>query len=661
MTQINNPSPFIVFCQKTIPLAFDESMSFMEALYAFKAYLENEVVPAVNTNAQAVEDLTTLVNQMQEYIDHYFDNLDVQEEINNKLDKLAQDGTLEDLIGEYIQPRIDAQNAEIAEIRGIVENVASGSPLVASSTDDMTDTTRVYVNTTDGKWYYYDGDSWEIGGTYQSSGISNSSVDVLMLDDLLQSNFNLNFSEPLDLGNAYTGFYKTDGTLNASTSFVNYHYALENGKIYTFNGENNYQCCGLVIMDSSNNVIYQSNPDISTRAPFTVTFKCKENNLTAYISYQNNYQDTEIRYYNTILRECTDVFNMLKYTYSIPEILTIASSYTKAGEVANNRIVFSHLQDHTSTVHMYQMSKGRKYKISCWDYSGVCGLLVASNTNEILYASSDATIHDSNYYPVDYTFTASKDGYILITYYNPAHPCSIEVINEVLNVDTINSPLYSKKISYNGDSIVAGYSSNGASINFPKYIGERFNMTVQNIAVGGGTVASETYNNGNPRHWINATVTNMANDNDYAVVEGGVNDASLNVTLGSISDGFDAELDTTTYYGAFENMLKQLVTRFKGKKYGYIAVHQMQRNYRITNDPSTSYYWASRKCCEKWGVPFLDLNDQIPPFAFFDEDGDAGLYGLRTSYTKDGDGWHPNEDGCKKYYVDKVISWLESL
>ena len=64
-------NPFIVFCQKTIPLAFDESMSFMEAIYALKAYLENEIIPTVNSNAQAVVNLTNLVNQLQEYIEHY--------------------------------------------------------------------------------------------------------------------------------------------------------------------------------------------------------------------------------------------------------------------------------------------------------------------------------------------------------------------------------------------------------------------------------------------------------------------------------------------------------------------------------------------------------------------------------------------------------------
>ena len=51
-----------------------------------------------------------------------------------------------------------------------------GSPLTASSTAGMTDTSKVYVNTTDGKWYYYDGSAWTEGGTYNSQGIDTDTT-----------------------------------------------------------------------------------------------------------------------------------------------------------------------------------------------------------------------------------------------------------------------------------------------------------------------------------------------------------------------------------------------------------------------------------------------------------------------------------------------------
>ena len=52
-----------------------------------------------------------------------------------------------------------------------------GSPLVASTAAEMTDTDRVYVYTgsetgyVNGDWYYYDGDSWEVGGVYNSVAV----------------------------------------------------------------------------------------------------------------------------------------------------------------------------------------------------------------------------------------------------------------------------------------------------------------------------------------------------------------------------------------------------------------------------------------------------------------------------------------------------------
>ena len=89
-------SPFVLCCQKVIPLAFDESMSYYECLCGLYNYIMSNLIPAINENADAVTEL-------QNYVAHYFDNLDVQEEINNKLDEMAEDGTLENLIGQYIQ------------------------------------------------------------------------------------------------------------------------------------------------------------------------------------------------------------------------------------------------------------------------------------------------------------------------------------------------------------------------------------------------------------------------------------------------------------------------------------------------------------------------------------------------------------------------------
>lgn len=96
-------SPFVLCCQKVIPLAFDESMSYYECLCGLYNYIMNSLVPAINENADAVTELQNKVNELKNYIDNYFDNLDVQEEINNKLDEMAESGQLTEIVTDYLK------------------------------------------------------------------------------------------------------------------------------------------------------------------------------------------------------------------------------------------------------------------------------------------------------------------------------------------------------------------------------------------------------------------------------------------------------------------------------------------------------------------------------------------------------------------------------
>ena len=86
-----------------IPTSYKVSLTYEEQIIAIGHYLEETVIPALNNNAEAVAELQSLFVQLKDYVENYFDNLDVQNEINNKLDKMAQDGTLEHIIASYLQ------------------------------------------------------------------------------------------------------------------------------------------------------------------------------------------------------------------------------------------------------------------------------------------------------------------------------------------------------------------------------------------------------------------------------------------------------------------------------------------------------------------------------------------------------------------------------
>ena len=91
---------------------------------------------------------------------------------------LAVDSDHVDVNGNPLTDELNnkANNSSIVNLQNQINSLASGSPLVASSVSEMTDTSRIYVNSTDGHWYWYDGSSWRNGGVYQATGISAEEI-----------------------------------------------------------------------------------------------------------------------------------------------------------------------------------------------------------------------------------------------------------------------------------------------------------------------------------------------------------------------------------------------------------------------------------------------------------------------------------------------------
>lgn len=230
-----------------------------------------------------------------------------------------------------------------------------------------------------------------------------------------------------------------------------------------------------------------------------------------------------------------------------------------------------------------------------------------------------------------------------------------EQVNQ-LSSEKVNNSLCGKKVSFLGDSICAG--SNDTYLGgYGKIIADRNNMAYENLAQGGATITAGTISlsTGNNRMWICRKVAEMADDADYAIVEGGINDAWYTgdgrvMNIGSLSEGYNATLDDTTYYGAFESMLKQLVTKFAGKKIGYIAVPKIMDMYDSEQN-APNFYHIALECCAKWGVPVCDLNRITPPVTYLKTLGDT--------YTADGT--HPTYEGYLKYYCDPIEAWMKTL
>ena len=126
--EIKYVSPFKKFCITVgnLPTAYLESMSYYEGLTYLVNYLSNNVIPALNNNSAVVEELQEQFTILKNYVDNYFDNLDVQEEINNKLDEMAESGELTDIIAQYLGLAGMLVYNTVADLKA-TQNIVNGS------------------------------------------------------------------------------------------------------------------------------------------------------------------------------------------------------------------------------------------------------------------------------------------------------------------------------------------------------------------------------------------------------------------------------------------------------------------------------------------------------------------------------------------------------
>lgn len=137
LTGYTGQGAFRFWCQKVLPIVYDDSLSYYELLNKVVNYLNNVIadVASVENNIEQlnnsyvslqnfvndtndsiegeingfetdmldryrtfVQRVTERVDQLQDFVTRYFENLNVQQEINHKLDEMASDGSLTNLV-----------------------------------------------------------------------------------------------------------------------------------------------------------------------------------------------------------------------------------------------------------------------------------------------------------------------------------------------------------------------------------------------------------------------------------------------------------------------------------------------------------------------------------------------------------------------------------
>ena len=85
-----------------IPTSYKLGVTIEEQIIGIGEYLETKVYPALNNNALALAELQELFVQLKNYVQNYFSDLDIEAEIDAKLDEMLENGTLSDIIENYV-------------------------------------------------------------------------------------------------------------------------------------------------------------------------------------------------------------------------------------------------------------------------------------------------------------------------------------------------------------------------------------------------------------------------------------------------------------------------------------------------------------------------------------------------------------------------------
>lgn len=650
-----NVPPFVTFVTSAVPMVFDNSLSYYEALCALWKWLQDDVVNVINNNATVTEDYINLTNELKTYVENYFDNLDVQEEINTKLDAMVSDGTFQTILDQYIQPQLDdmqddinsntnaittltgtvtgvsnSLNSEVdmriavdTNLQSQITGLASGAPLAASSVAGMTDTTKIYVNTSDGKWYYYDGDSWEVGGDYQSSVIpldatltdADKSAQAKAVGDIVFDTTN----GIIEKQNVVIVAKEEGKYINGTGGISNYAGVTAYSEpIEVHKGD---KIVANLVANTAMAAIAYSDAEASVRTA-AVMGRSYANEDYTLISDRDGY--IILSYYLANTRSCT--INIHRFSNALDviddvqeEVQPVDAITIEVGEAGK------YINASGSIVTYANFSYTKPIPVNKGDYIEVT---LAANTaaSVITYVTNDMTFRRSavmgdSFDFKTYTLTSQHTGYIVLCY-NNANECSCKITrNKVTSIEDTNV-LKDKFIVWCGDSIMRGNTFNDSNDGWAGRVNDLSNCRMKNYGVGGSTITNNVSGGATPTIYSQIETAHTAYpDADYIIFDGGCNDADLigNITSGNIPEKFGSftendysgNYDTDTFCGAFETICMHLSQYWLGKHVGYIIPHKMgvANYYDSTRNNYRAYYETAIQICKKWGIAVLNLWD----------------------------------------------------
>ena len=208
------------------------------------------------------------------------------------------------------------------------------------------------------------------------------------------------------------------------------------------------------------------------------------------------------------------------------------------------------------------------------------------------------------------------------------------------------------KINFLGDSITEGACASKVEENYVSRVGQIMGCEVRNYGIGGTRIARQK---DLTKDYYGADFVeradNMNTDADFVFVFGGTNDYGH----GDAEMGTLDSKDVYTFYGALNVLIEKLVNVYGKENLCFILpLHRYDEENPygegrkpVKGEPLSGYVSALRTTVEKWGIDYLDFEEEFP------------VPDTNTPSDILADGLHPNSKG-HAILADKICAYLKN-